>query len=35
MIEPTGDVEGDMKEIKLYFKNFKGKNPELFTTGDV
>ena len=35
MIEPTGDVEDDMKEIKLYFKNFKGKNPELFTTGDV
>ena len=35
MIEPTGDVEADMKEIKLYFKNFKGKNPELFTIGDV
>jgi putative acyltransferase len=35
MIEPTGDVEADMKEIKLYFKNFKGKNPELFTIGDA
>ncbi len=34
-IEPSGYVERDMKEIKLYFKNFKGKNPELFTTGDV
>lgn len=27
---PTGDVEEDMKEIKEYFKDFKGKYPEKF-----
>lgn len=27
---PTGDVEADMKEIKTYFKDFKGKYPEKF-----
>ena len=34
-IVPTGDIEKDMKEIKLYFKDFEGKHPELFTTGDI
>ena len=29
-IVPTGDVETDMKEIKEYFKNFKGKHPSRF-----
>ena len=29
-IIPTGDVETQMKEIKDYFKDFKGKHPELF-----
>lgn len=33
-IYPTGDIEKDMKEIKEYFKDFKGKYPELFTTGE-
>lgn len=23
---PSGDVDKDMREIKLYFKDFKGKN---------
>ena len=32
---PTGDIEKDMKEIKLYFKDFKGKNPENFSIGDI
>lgn len=32
---PTGDIEQDMKEIKLYFKDFKGKHPEKFTIGDT
>lgn len=32
---PTGDVEKEMKEIKLYFKDFKGKRPELFTIGEI
>ena len=32
---PSGDVEKDMREIKLYFKDFKGKKPENFTIGDI
>ena len=32
---PTGDIEKDMKEIKLYFKEFKGKKPENFTVGEI
>lgn len=32
---PTGNVEEEMKEIKLYFKDFQGKNPEKFTLGDI
>ena len=34
-IIPMGDIERDMREIKLYFKDFKGKKPENFTIGDV
>lgn len=34
-IVPNGDVEAQMREIKLYFKDFKGKHPENFTTGEV
>lgn len=30
VIIPTGNIEKDMDEIKHYFKNFKGKNPENF-----
>ena len=33
-IIPNGDLEGQMSEIKHYFKGFKGKNPENFTTGE-
>ena len=32
---PTGDIEKDMKEIKLYFKDFKGKHLEKFTIGNI
>ena len=32
---PNGDIESQMREIKLYFKDFKGKHPENFTIGDV
>lgn len=28
---PSGDVDKDMQEIKLYFKDFQGKNPGNFT----
>ncbi len=34
-VYPTGNIEQDMKEIKLYFKDFKGKHPEKFTIGDT
>ena len=30
---PTGELEKEMKEIKLYFKYYKGKHPENFTIG--
>ena len=32
---PIGDVDTDMRDIKLYFKDFKGKKPENFTIGEV
>lgn len=32
---PNGDIETDMRRIKLYFKDFKGKHPELFTIGNA
>lgn len=32
---PTGDFEKDIREIKLYFKDFRGKHPEQFSIGDV
>ena len=35
MIIPSGDVEKDMREIKLYFKDFKGKKPEKFSIGNI
>ena len=31
----SGDLERDMREIKLYFKGFKGKHPENFTIGEI
>ena len=34
-IIPNGDIDSQMRDIKLYFKDFKGKNPELFTIGEV
>ncbi len=30
---PTGDVEADIRAIKLYYKDFQGRNPENFVTG--
>ena len=32
---PTDDIEKDMREIKLFFKDFKGKHPENFSIGDA
>ena len=35
VIIPSGDIEKDMREIKLYFKDFKGKHPENFALGEI
>lgn len=34
-IHPTGDLASDMKEIKRYFKDFRGKKPENFSVGEI
>ena len=34
-IIPSGNLDADMREIKLYFKDFKGKKPENFVVGDI
>ena len=31
-IIPDGNIEAQMSEIKDYYKDFKGKHPEQFTT---
>lgn len=33
-IVATGDAEGQLREIKQYFKRFTGRHPEKFTTGE-
>lgn len=33
-IQPNGNIDTDMAEIKNYFKQFTGRHPERFTTGD-
>ena len=35
LIYPSGNVEEDMKIIKSYFKDFKGKRPDHFSIGDI
>ena len=32
---PSGNIADEMRDIKLYFKDVKGKKPELFTIGDI
>lgn len=32
---PTGDIDNEMRDVKLYFKDFKGKHPENFTIGKI
>lgn len=34
-IIPDGDLDGQMKEIKTYFKAFRGKYPGMFATGPI
>ena len=32
---PTGNLDADMRDIKVYYKDFKGKKPENFTIGEL
>lgn len=32
---PTGDFEREMRQTKLYFKDYRGKKPEKFTIGEI
>lgn len=32
---PEGDDEKNIRDVKLYFKDFKGKHPEKFTIGKL
>ncbi|MCH3993667.1 MAG: 1-acyl-sn-glycerol-3-phosphate acyltransferase [Prevotella sp.] len=34
-VYPSGDIDADMRRIKLYFRDFKGKKPEKFTIGKL
>jgi len=34
-IIPSGDLDSDMREIKLYYQHFKGKKTENFTIGEL
>lgn len=34
-IRPCGDINKDMREIKLFYKDMKGKHPENFTIGKI
>lgn len=34
-IMPSGDIDKDMREIKLYFKDFKGRHPHKFDLGNI
>lgn len=34
-INPSGNLEEDMRQIKHYFKDFKGKKPENFIVGEL
>ena len=32
---PNGDIESQMREIKLYYKDVQGKYPQKFTIGNL
>ena len=34
-IIPSGNFDADMRNIKVYYKDFKGKKPENFTIGEL
>lgn len=35
VVVPSGNFEQDLKDIKTYFKQFIGKNPENFAVGNI
>lgn len=35
VIYPGDNIDNDMREIKLFFKQFTGKHPEKFTIGEI
>jgi len=35
IIYPSGDIDRDMREVMLYYKDFKGKHPQLFSIEEV
>lgn len=35
IIIPSGDCDKDMKDIKNYYKDFRGRHPEKFTIGNI
>lgn len=35
VVRPTGNIDEEMRDIKLYFKDFHGRRPELFTIGEL
>lgn len=35
IVIPSGDIESDMRTIKLHFSGFKGKYPEKFSVGKI
>lgn len=35
VIIPSGDMAKDMRDIQLYYKDFKGKHPENFSIGNI
>lgn len=35
IVQPSDNIEDDIRQIKLYYKDFKGKHPEKFTIGEV
>lgn len=35
VIAPDGNIDAQMREIKLYFKDYQGKKPHLFSVGEL
>lgn len=35
VLRPTGDIDKEMRQVKMYYKDFIGKYPENFTIGEI